>query len=344
VLAPGNFPPGNLKIPGLSERSHRYIPSAWSANALRNIPKNGSVLLIGSGLTSIDVAIALKSEGFAGHIHILSRRGLIPQPHRRTDQWPQYWNGESPRTTRGLLRLVRDQIRSASVVGCDWRSVVDALRPVTQEIWHFLPINERKRFLRHVRAYWEVHRHRIAPEIDATVAGLLNEGQATVHAGRVTNYREFVDLAEISWRDRTTGAQRMLCVDRLINCTGPETNCRRIEDPLINCLLGQGIARPDPLFLGLDVDSRSALIDSSGTASPALYAIGPIIKGLLWETIAVPEIREQASRLAEHLASLLGPHTLDPDREPRESQSASNSNSPPPAANMMATTDSSFCT
>jgi uncharacterized NAD(P)/FAD-binding protein YdhS len=307
VLAAGNFPPGNLKIPGLSERSERYAPSAWSASALQDISRNGSVLLIGSGLTSIDVAIALKSEGFAGHIHILSRHGLIPQPHRQTGRWPQYWNEQGPRTARGLLRLVRDQIGAASAAGCDWRPVVDALRSVTNVIWRSLPIKERKRFLRHVRPYWEVLRHRIAPEIADTVASLLLDGQATVYAGRVTDYRESPDHVEVVLLERKTRRQRRLCVDRVINCTGPETDCRRMEDSLIKSLLAQGLARPDHLSLGLDVDAEGRLIDSGGTPSNSLYVIGPARKGCLWETIAVPEIREQASQLAEHLVGLPEP-------------------------------------
>lgn len=306
VLAAGNFSPANLKIPGLSECSERYVPSAWSAGALRDIPRNGSALLVGSGLTSVDVAIALKSEGFTGHIHILSRHGLIPQAHKQTGQWPEYWNNEeSPRTIRGLLRLVRDQINKASAAGSDWRPVIDMLRPATQKIWHSLPLTERKRFLRHVRSYWEVHRHRIAPEIGDTLSSLLHNGQATLHAGRLTNYREFGDRAEVTFRDRKTGSQCSVSVDRVINCTGPETDCRHIDDPLIKSLLAHGISRPGPLFLGLDVDSEGALIDLDGVPSAALYAIGPARKGFLWETIAVPEIREQASQLAERLASTL---------------------------------------
>jgi uncharacterized NAD(P)/FAD-binding protein YdhS len=318
VLAAGNFPPGNLRIPGLSERSQRYVPSAWSANAVRDIPTNGSVLLIGSGLTSIDVAIALRSEGFTGHIHILSRHGLIPQPHRQSGRWPQYWNDQGPRTTRGLLRLVRDQIRAASAAGCDWRPVIDAIRPATQMIWRSLPIDERKRFLRHVRPYWEVHRHRIAPEIGDAISRLLRDGQATLYAGRVTDYSESSDYAEVVLRERKTRTQHGLRVDRVINCTGPETDCRRMEDPLIKSLLAQGLARPDQLFLGLDVDAEGAMIDSSGKRSASLYAIGPARKGSLWETIAVPELREQASQLAEHLAS--GLKSVARPKSPRRSR------------------------
>jgi uncharacterized NAD(P)/FAD-binding protein YdhS len=305
VLAIGNFPPANPKIPGLTECSKRYVPFAWSATALEDIPKNGSLLLIGSGLTSLDLAIGLKSKGFAGRIHILSRRGLIPQRHRQTRPWPQFWDQRCPRTTRGLLRLIRQQVTMASEAGVDWRAVVDVLRPVTQRIWQSLPLDERKRFLRHMRSYWEVHRHRIAPEIGDIIADLVHEGQVRLYAGRVTNYREPSDGAEVAFTDRRSGVQRMIRVDRVINCTGSESDCRRIEDPVIMSLFAQGLARPDPLFLGLDVNEEGALLDCTRNPSQSLYAIGPARKGCLWETTAVPELRTQASQLADRLVSRL---------------------------------------
>jgi uncharacterized NAD(P)/FAD-binding protein YdhS len=314
VLAAGNFPPANLNIPGLSQASGRYIPSPWSGAALDDIPKDGNVLLIGSGLTSVDVAVALKTEGFTGHIHILSRRGLMPRVHRAPSQWPQFGDEQSPRTTRGLLRLVRAQVRAAAESDGDWREVIDALRPATQKIWQSLPLSERKRFLRHVRPYWEVHRHRIAPEISNTITQLIDSGKATTYAGRLTAYRELGDHVEVCWRDRQTQVERLLRVDRVVNCTGPEADCRHINDPLIKDLLAQRLARPDCLSLGLETDSNGALVDFNGTASPSLYAIGPIRKGSLWESIAVPELRTQASRLAEHLVRALQPHLRKIDK------------------------------
>jgi uncharacterized NAD(P)/FAD-binding protein YdhS len=309
VLAVGNFPPANLNVPGLGEDGGRYVSSPWSAAALDGIPKNGNVLLIGSGLTSVDVAVALKTDGFAGHIQILSRRGLIPRIHRPTRRWPQFWNEQSPRTTLGLLRLVRAQVRVTPEGDGDWREVIDALRPVTQKIWQSLPLSERKRFLRHLRPYWEVHRHRIAPEIGDTITQLVDSGKATIHAGRLIGCREFTDHVEVSWRNRQTQAQEFLRVDRVINCTGPETDCRHMNDPLIKSLLAQGLARSDQLSLGLDVDSNGDLVDHNGSPSTFLYAIGPVRKGSLWESTAVPELRTQASQLAEHLVGTLLPHT-----------------------------------
>jgi len=298
VLALGNFPPANPRVPGLGGKCQRYFPLAWSKETLSDLPLNGTVLLLGSGLTSLDLIMALKSRGFHGKIHVVSRRGLLPQRHETTRPWPLFWDCQSPQTVRCLLRLIRAEVQMASASGNDWRAVIDALRPVTQEIWKFLPLHERRRFLRHLRAYWEVHRHRIAPEIADVLADLIAERQVRIYAGRVIQYHEKRNFADVTIRERNTGERFLLHVDRMINCTGSETDCRRIESPLLASLFSHGLARPDALLLGLDSDEKGRLIGADGRLSEGLYAIGPVRKGCLWETTAVPEIRVQAAELA----------------------------------------------
>jgi len=305
ILAIGNFPPGNPKISGLTGPRKKYVPFAWSPAALEGLDPNGSVLLIGSGLTSIDLAIALQARKFQGRIQIISRHGLIPQRHQATERWPQFWHEGSPRSIRGLMHLIRKQVRAAAAKGIDWRAVINALRPVAQDIWKSLPQEERARFLRHARPYWEVHRHRIAFEIHNIVSRLISNGRLTIHAGRITEYSEVGDQAVVVYSDRKGGTKHRLRVDRVINCTGSEADCRRIDDSLLVSLFLQGEARPDPLFLGLDVDSKGSVLNFNGVPSNSLFAIGPVKKGGLWETTAVPEIRKQAADLAEHIVHWL---------------------------------------
>jgi uncharacterized NAD(P)/FAD-binding protein YdhS len=249
----------------------------------------------------VDVAIALRARGFRGTIHLLSRRGLLPQNHKATAIWTPFWDENSPRTVRGLLRLIRAHVEVAENSGSGWRAVIDSLRPFTQAIWRALPGAERRRFLRHVRPYWEVHRHRVAPEIGVPLATQIQNGQVETHAGRITAYSEDVDGVGVTYCDRSTGEIKSLRVARVINCTGPEADCRRIENPLLTNLLRQKAVRPDPLFLGLDTAEDGALIDGRGEPSDFLYSLGPSRKGGLWESTAVPEIRVQAA----HLATLL---------------------------------------
>ena len=307
VLALGNLPPRDPEFRGLTTDAKRFVSFAWSPLTFEDLPSGGSVLLVGSGLTSVDMAVALDSRGFRGTIHVLSRHGLMPQRHKETCKWSQFWGETSPRTTRGLLHLIRERVRDAAGAGMDWRGVIDALRPATQDIWRSLPLDERRRFLRHARAYWEIHRHRIAPEIDDVISRLRGEGRLQVHAGRIANYAEHDRGVEIAFRCRRSGGQRRLLVDRVINCTGSEFDCRRTEDPFLANLLATGMVTPGPLSLGLDVDAAGSLLDRYGNPTPSLYAIGPLRKGASWETTAVPEIRKQASELADHLRKKCNP-------------------------------------
>ena len=297
VLALGNFPPANLPLPGKTSASPRYIANPWSSNPSRYIDGR-SVLLVGSGLTAVDVAIELRAWGFEGTINMLSRHGLLPQTHKAAVPVPLFWNKNSPRTARGLLRVIRAEINAAAAHGSNWRAVIDAIRPVTQEIWRSLPQAEKRRFLRHVRAYWEVHRHRVAPQIGGQLDSQVLSGEIQNHAGRITAYDEDSDGVTVSYRNRKNGETSRLRVDRVINCTGPESDIRRISSPLLSSLLQQKLICPDALFMGLDVSQNGALIGADGAASGFLYTVGSSRKGTLWETTAVPEIRVQVKELA----------------------------------------------
>lgn len=325
VIATGSYPPSDPKIPGLARSSPHYVSYPWSPDALNGSPDN-SVLLLGSGLTSMDVTVALKAKGFKGPIHILSRRGLVPQQHVATTPWHEFWGERWPHTIREWVCLVRKEVESASEAGCDWRAVIEAMRPVTQQIWADLSIAERRRFLRHVRSYWEVHRHRAAPEISDMIADLIDEGQVRVYAGRVLRFVDHENVAEVAFSDRKRCTIGTLWINRVINCTGSETDCRRIEDSLVTSLFVQGLGRPDALFMGLDVDENGALLDVNGKPSHALFTLGPPRKGCLWETTAVPEIRAQAAQLAEHLLHLLTkyPHAIRVPNETTAEERTSN--------------------
>jgi uncharacterized NAD(P)/FAD-binding protein YdhS len=237
---------------------------------------------------------------------VVSRHGLLPQPHKATDASPPFWNESSPRSTRGLLRLVRERVGQGERQRIEWQSVFDSLRPLVARIWQSLPQAERRRFLRHVRPYWEVHRHRAAPEIAQSIADQISSGKIQVQAGRITNYVENENGVEVTYRERKSGKTTSLLVDRVINCTGPESDCRHLVSPLMSALLADGLVRPDPLFLGLEVSLDGALIGRGGTVSQSLYAVGPARKGSLWESTAVPELREQISKLAQHLVNASG--------------------------------------
>jgi len=300
VLALGNFPPADLQLPGKSPGSSRYVRNPWSGNAFPSAAQDKNVLLIGSGLTSVDVTVELRAKGFEGTVHMLSRRGLLPQRHAAVP-FPPFPTENTPHTVRGLFRLIRSQVHQAEQRGSNWRAVVDSLRPVTQRIWRSLPLVEQRRFLRHVHSYWNAHRHRIADRVADQLALQLRSGQIQMHAGRITEYREWPGGVEVTYRERKSGQLRKLLADRVVNCTGPEGDCRSVSCPLLRDLTQRKLARPDPLSLGLDIADDGAVLDSQGSPSSFLYALGPLRRGKLWESVAVPELRVQVAELARLL-------------------------------------------
>jgi uncharacterized NAD(P)/FAD-binding protein YdhS len=311
VLALGNFPPGDLKFHGRSEHCRRYVANPWATNAFDEIATQGSVLLVGSGLTSVDVAISLRARGFTGKIHMLSRHGLLPQVHRPTPPAAACWDHSVTGNVRNILRLIRAEVTKAKSQNGDWRAAIDSIRPYAQSIWQSLPIQERGRFLRHLRSFWDVSRHRVAPQIGRFLETEMAEGRLEVHAGRVTRYEEEIDTAKVSYHRRKDGQLRTLFTDYVVNCTGPDADCRRVNSPLLKDLLNQELVRPDDLFLGLDTAENGALLNTRGVASDFLYALGPLRKGNLWESTAVPEIRVQAHELAAQLLSQLQPPYIE---------------------------------
>lgn len=301
VLALGNAPPADLPLPEEVCASPRYVRDPWGRGALEQFVPNDNFLLVGSGLTSVDVLIALRAAGHRGKVHLLSRHGLLPNRHRSVSPLPSFPADISETTLLGLVGTIRIQVLVARMRGYDWRAVIDAMRAATPRLWRSLPAREQRRFLRHLRPYWEIHRHRIAPETARHLESEIALGDAEIHAGRLTGCEQGADGIDVAWRDRRSSRLWELRVQRIINCTGPETDCRRIDSPLLANLLQTGLARAGHLCLGLDCADDGTLIDASGAAHSNLYALGPMRKGGLWESTAVPEIRIQAAALADRL-------------------------------------------
>lgn len=304
VLAIGNYPPSDVPIPnrGFYE-SARYVRDPWAIGALEGVSPHEAVLLLGSGLTMLDVSLELGTRSPAAHLTILSRRGLLPLPHRGHGSPPSY-----DHLPPGLvacehdaveyLKAVRRHVREVAQSGIDWRDVVASLRPVTRRLWESLPPHERARFLRHLRPYWDVHRHRVAPELYSAFRELQARGAVTVRAGRVVDIVERGRKAEVTLRPRGAVSPETLTFGKVINCTGPETDLRHLNDPLIAALLSRGIASTDDAGLGLRVSSRLCLLDSSGAESAPLLLVGPLLRGAFWEATAVPELRQHAADAA----------------------------------------------
>jgi uncharacterized NAD(P)/FAD-binding protein YdhS len=303
VLALGNFRPND---PVLSDRSFydssRYHSDPWAPGVVAALARTDSCFLIGSGLTMVDCAIALAESDYRGTLHVISRRGTWPTPYRACTPIDANLETNPPvPRVRTLMRTLRRRIHPPAGEAPEWRAIIDGLRPYTPALWQSLPLGERRRFLRHARPYWDVHRHRLAPAIAERLKGLADAGQLIRHVGRILEFRESDAAVEVLIRRRGTNRIESVTAEAVVNCSGPESNYRKLNVPLVVSLLEQGLGRPDSLSLGLDVAADGALIGADGAPSRQIYTLGPPQKGVFWETTAVPEIRVQAARLARTL-------------------------------------------
>ncbi len=297
VLALGNLPPHTP--PGidpsvLAEGCYREDP--WAGDIAEGLCDDDQVLLVGSGLTAIDAALLLDANGFGGRTLALSRRGLAPRRH--ADSPPVQPLRERPAAS--LSALVRHVRCVAGEQG--WRGAVDSLRPVTQMMWGAADAATRARFLRHLRPYWDVHRHRLAPAIAEAVDGLMARGRLTIAGGKLVRVAPDGAGAIVDWRPRGQDGVETLRVARIVNCTGPQGDLLRSREPLIRQLLAAGMIRPDTLRIGLEVDAQSHVVTADGCIDDRLYCIGPMTRGGLWEVVAVPDLRQQNWELARRLA------------------------------------------
>lgn len=298
VLALGNQPPEPLPF---GRGSSRVINNPWGGEALAAVEdlaaSHEDVLLVGTGLTMVDAVLSLDAAGHRGRIIGLSRRGLIPRGHTN-DMVPAPVEAEEvPHGHVGTLwRWLRK--RGAEV---GWRAAVDALRPHTHRLWQAFPPEEQRRFSRHARPWWDVHRHRIAPEVAQRLHDLIAEGRLEIVAGRIQSVSDEGSGLSVSYRRRGRSTVEERRFAYMINCTGPLGTISRTRDPMLKGMLEDGLAKPDDLGIALDVDEQSRVVGSSHA-----WAMGPMTKGRYWEIIAVPDIRGQAAAVADDIAMELG--------------------------------------
>lgn len=275
----------------------RFVNNPWGVQAREAVGRlagtDKSVLLIGTGLTAVDLILSLDSGGHAGRISALSRRGQLPRGHLPYEP-VAIECGELP--MGNVLKLWRWLRRRAAQAS--WRAAVDGLRPHSSAIWQAFGEAEQRRFLRHARPWWDVHRHRIATEVAVRLKELVGSGRLEVVAGRVGAMREVEDGVDVDIFRRGRATPETRRFDLAINCTGPLGAMARTENPILKQMLADELINIDHLGLGLDVDSRHR-------AGERVWAIGPMTKGKYWEIIAVPDIRGQAAAVAADIKAEL---------------------------------------
>jgi uncharacterized NAD(P)/FAD-binding protein YdhS len=260
-----------------------------------------SIMLIGSGLTMVDVLLSARRDGFQGNAIVISRRGQLPRTHAPKGVLPQQVAIPHSKRVSLLAASIRIACEMAEGGGTPWQAIINGLRPSIQDIWQGLPREEQARFLRHLRPFWDAHRHRLPMEVHGRLRAEFGEGRAVLLRGAVKEVAREGDRFAVTLQKRGARHPETIATDLAYDCSGFRPD---LGQPLVTSLLAQGLACSDPHHLGLVVERNGQVIGARGEVTNGLFAIGPLCQGTLWEINAVPEIVTQADQAAQSLACL----------------------------------------
>ena len=281
------------------------VRDPWDWAAIKAIPSDAEVFVIGTGLTMCDVVVTLRKGGHTGMIVAVSRRALTPRQHGDFDGSLDLFEGTTPPTTAlGLLRFVRRRVEELAAQGRDWHAVVDAVRRNLAAYWSTLPIGERSKIVRRLRSYWDVHRFRLAPQVAQMLETGQREGWLELNAGHIGSIGRTGDDFAVTWTPKGESARTEL-FGAIVNCTGPDGDLTRSGNPLLRAAISDGFVQPDALRIGLDVDAQGHALDREGRPTPHLWAAGPLARAIVGEATGVPEASSHARHVAEALATAL---------------------------------------
>ena len=303
VLATGMFPAARTPQTESSGLNAAAV-DPWDVQAMTLLDPQSTVLIIGSGLTMVDAVVSLEQAGHRGPIEIFSRHGLLPHVRRQPPSWVDFLAADhSLRSPRQLLREVRRQCRLAVEQGIDWQAPLDTVRAHIGRLWSQAGEGEKRQFVRHVRPWWESHHHRSPPLSAQLVERLHAQGRLRIRAASFKGLAPAGEGVAIRLRFRGEQAITQVAGAALINSSGIEYDWRRVARPLPRQLLARGLIQPGPLALGIAADASGAVLDAQGQVSQRLFAMGPPLRGMWWESTAVTDVALQAKALASKLAN-----------------------------------------
>lgn len=305
VIATGNHIPRNPKIKNMDfYNSQNYFQNPWKIESVKDTRKNLPVLIVGNGLTMVDTVLGLLEQGFKGEIYSISPNGFNILPHRHNGLKYSKLSEElrDDMNIYELVKLVNKHIKTVREYGVSAEPIIDSLRPHTQKIWQSFSNKEKELFMSRLRHLWGVARHRIPLHSHDKIQQLRIDGILHINSGKIIDINESNELITVQYFDKKENELKAVNVSRIINCTGPETDLMNLEKSFLkNCLL-KGILTQDNLKLGIKANKETfQIINSDGKPHTNLYTIGSNLKGELWESTAVNELRGQAEKLAEKL-------------------------------------------
>ncbi|GAB4126397.1 MAG: FAD/NAD(P)-binding protein [Raineya sp.] len=309
VLAVGNEAPKNPEtLPENVLRSALYFQDPWARDSIEQVENLKNILLIGNGLTMVDVVSGLEERGFKGKIYSISPNGFQILPHRHNGIPYNNLLAEIPENLDlGIIEwfsLFRKHIRFVRQFGISAEPVIDSIRSISPKIWQKLSLNDRKAFLRHLRHRWGVARHRLPVYVYDSIQEKQRNGSLHIIKGKILDASLQNSKISLSYWDKKQHNEQNLLVDRVINCTGPNTDLRFSANSLLQNLFVKQMIEPDDLYLGIKADQNGAII-CQNKKYENFYTLGSALKGLFWESTAVPELRQQAESLAKILLHLV---------------------------------------
>jgi uncharacterized NAD(P)/FAD-binding protein YdhS len=301
VLAFGNFAPPNPYVADLSfTRSGRYFQDPWSREMYDALDKDDSIFIIGTGLSMVDVAIHLNQTGHRGKITAISTRGLLPAVHELGHTYPAFSDELRPMTRiTDMMKAVRRHIAAAESNGGNWRGVIDSLRAATPQLWQQLPLAEKRLFMQHLSRYWNVARHRMPREAADILDAMKADGKLEILKGRLKTIEERDGVFSITFEN--LAGRHTATSGVLVNCIGSQTNFSKIDSTFVQNLIRRRHIRNDDLAQGIAASPDGRVLDRDEQFSNVVYTLGTALRGTLWETTAIPEIRTQAKALAQQL-------------------------------------------
>ena len=270
-----------------------FFGDPWDTARLREIPADARVLLLGVAQTASDAIAVLLRSGHRGPIASVSRRGL------RTRRRPEAGSGPPPDlvdrivrpvslftaahgrhiSVRRLLRTLRSEALRVEETGGTWLEPLGALRDSVWDVWPALPLAEKRRFLRHLRVWYDVHRFQLPPQVETRIADAEEAGQVTFEAASCVSATCEGGALSVTLQRRGSGEHSRKTFDVIVNCTGPEMRPDRSMNPFVRMLAAQGWAAPHPAGVGFSVDEQCRAIDAGGRADPHLRIVGPLTYG-----------------------------------------------------------------
>jgi uncharacterized NAD(P)/FAD-binding protein YdhS len=306
ILATSHPPP---RLPALIAQhlagDPGLIADPWQPDALATVAPDDDVLIIGAGLTMADVVASLARRGHRGRVTVFSRRGLLPRGHAKVPvpvPFTWYASHQPPPSLLALLMQIRRQIAETSL---PWQTVFDDVRANGQKLWRQLGSADRRRFLRHLRVYWNSHRYRIAPQIEKILVDKQQDQTLHVLAASLISAIREGDKINVLIRPRRGQAEKVksILADRVILTTGPSHGSVVQQNPALRSLAGLGLLKADELRLGVKVDELGRVVSQDGASNPTLLVVGPLAREQYGELMGLPQVAAQPDAVAAHVAS-----------------------------------------